>query len=260
VYLPHACQPAVQVLEGHFWLVPPIGLDSRHTVDKTYRYGHTLNGERDPHTGVEFPNRAGTLVLAAADGQVVFAGADSGAELAPWPDYYGNAVVIEHQFQDFEQPVFTLYAHLSSISVSVGEPVTTGQLVGAVGSSGVAIGSHLHFEVRVGENSFTATQNPELWLIPDGDNGALAGWVVDPDGELILVNNFVLAPSGSSSRIYFEGYKGGLSGDLVWEESFGLGELPPGEYELAFSYGTIFRQTLTIMPGQLTLVAFCTSG
>jgi hypothetical protein len=88
------------------------------------------------HTGLDFPAATGTPVVAAAAGRVVSAG-DMG-------DGYGNAVRIAHG-----GGVDTMYAHLSKISVAVGARVKTGQLVGAVGSTGHAHGTHLHFEVRV---------------------------------------------------------------------------------------------------------------
>ncbi len=44
--------------------------------------------------------------------------------------------------------LYTLYGHLESVSVTAGQPVNAGDVVGIVGSSGVALGSHLHFEVR----------------------------------------------------------------------------------------------------------------
>jgi peptidoglycan hydrolase-like protein with peptidoglycan-binding domain len=88
------------------------------------------------HTGLDFPAATGTPVAAAASGRVVSAG-DLG-------DGYGISVRIAHG-----NGVDTLYAHLSKASVSAGARVKTGQVVGAVGSTGHAHGSHLHFEVRI---------------------------------------------------------------------------------------------------------------
>ena len=88
------------------------------------------------HTGLDFPAPTGTLVTAAGRGRVVFAGWDSGG--------YGNSVVIEHPLG-----VRSLYAHLSRIGVNQGAAVAAGNTVGRVGSTGVATGPHLHFEVRL---------------------------------------------------------------------------------------------------------------
>jgi hypothetical protein len=261
----HACQPEARILDGHFLLGRPIGPEDTFTVDKVYRYGHTLNGARDPHTGVEFANGAGTPVLAAEAGVVAFAGADDVGGLAPWPYFYGNTVVIQHRLGGVDQPVYTLYAHLSQVQVEAGASVSRGAVIGAVGATGVAIGNHLHFEVRVGSNEYTAVQNPELWLepLPDGAsgalNGALAGYVLDASGAPGRVSNLVITQLANGARVYFEGYQGKIEGDALWGERFGIGGLPPGEVELAFTFGRLFKKTVQIEPGKVTLVAFCVS-
>jgi peptidoglycan hydrolase-like protein with peptidoglycan-binding domain len=87
------------------------------------------------HTGVDFPVPYGRPVGAAGVGTTIFAGYNSGG--------YGNLVVIQHRLG------FTSwYAHLSSITAWVGEPVVGGTLIGYVGSTGNSTGPHLHFEVR----------------------------------------------------------------------------------------------------------------
>src|SRR5215212_10458268 len=169
------CDPFVAefcITEGHFILQRPIWPPGNDLVDSTYRYGSTANGTRDPHHGVEFPNPSGTPVHAAANGTVIFAGADEEAIYAPWGNFYGNLVVIEHN-----DNLFTLYAHLSQINVEEGQKVLAGEKIGEVGRTGGAIGSHLHFEVRRGKaEDYFATQNPELWLIPaKAENGNFFG-------------------------------------------------------------------------------------
>jgi murein DD-endopeptidase MepM/ murein hydrolase activator NlpD len=88
------------------------------------------------HEGIDLLARAGTPVGAAAPGRVTYAGGIAGG--------WGKLVVVAHA-----RRVRTLYAHLSAVSVDVGERVSTGSRVGAVGSSGNATGPHLHFEVRL---------------------------------------------------------------------------------------------------------------
>jgi murein DD-endopeptidase MepM/ murein hydrolase activator NlpD len=88
------------------------------------------------HPGLDYPASTGTPVSAAGRGRVVFAGWDSSG--------YGNLVVIEHP-----AGVRSMYAHLSAISVRVGQSVTAGVGVGRVGATGFATGPHLHFELRL---------------------------------------------------------------------------------------------------------------
>src|SRR5687768_475639 len=170
-----ACDPfAVDfcIADGHFILERPVQPPANDSVDSTYPYGSTANGTRDAHHGVEFVNGSGTPVYAAADGEVVFAGPDQEAIYSPWKNYYGNLIVIQHQDE-----LFTLYAHLSKINVQAGQEVLTGEEIGEVGSTGTAIGSHLHFEVRRDAvQDYFATQNPELWLAPKKNgNGEFLG-------------------------------------------------------------------------------------
>ena len=98
------------------------------------------------HSGLDIAAPWGSPVYAAESGQVVFAG---------WSGGYGNLIRIVHGGD-----VVTFYGHLSKISVSVGQQVRRGQLVGHVGSTGNSTGSHLHFEVRINGDP----QNPMRYL------------------------------------------------------------------------------------------------
>lgn len=88
------------------------------------------------HYGLDIANLPGTPVMAAAQGRVVEAG---------WKGGYGLVVRIRHKY-GFE----TVYAHLRQILVYEGQKVERGQIIGRIGSTGRATGSHLHFEVRIG--------------------------------------------------------------------------------------------------------------
>ena len=107
---------------------------------------------------MDLHNPKGTNVYAAAPGIIVEAGADT--HWGPEFGFYGNLVIISHDIPEVGQPLYTLYGHLSQVSVEVGQRVEEGEKVGEVGATGVAIGSHLHFEVRLGENTYENTRNP----------------------------------------------------------------------------------------------------
>ncbi len=87
------------------------------------------------HLGVDYAAPVGTAVRSVGDGVVEFAGVQNG---------FGNVVKVKHQNQ-----TSTVYAHLSRITVRMGQAVSQGQNVGLVGMTGWATGPHLHFEYRV---------------------------------------------------------------------------------------------------------------
>lgn len=95
---------------------------------------HPVSGKQKAHLGVDYAAPTGTPVRTVGDGQVTFAGVQRG---------YGNVVEISHKGDQS-----TLYAHLSRIDVRAGQRVEQGELIGAVGSTGVSTGPHLHFEFR----------------------------------------------------------------------------------------------------------------
>ena len=118
----------------------------------TSPFGHRidpLTGEVSSHTGTDIACAEGTPILAAADGIVTVAnGLDS------WGGSYGYYIQIDHG-----GGLETLYAHCSSICVTTGQQVQAGQVIGYVGHTGRATGSHLHFEVRANGNRVNPLQN-----------------------------------------------------------------------------------------------------
>ena len=118
----------------------------------TSQFGHRVDpitGEVSSHTGTDIACAEGTPILAAADGIVTVAnGLDS------WGGSYGYYIQIDHG-----GGIETLYAHCSSICVTPGQQVQAGQVIGYVGHTGRATGSHLHFEVRANGNRVNPLQN-----------------------------------------------------------------------------------------------------
>jgi murein DD-endopeptidase MepM/ murein hydrolase activator NlpD len=95
---------------------------------------HPILGEVRMHTGLDYAAGTGVPIKAAGSGIVIWAGPRGG---------YGNAVIIDHR-----NGLATLYAHQSRVNATVGQKVSTGQVVGFVGQTGMSTGPHLHFEVR----------------------------------------------------------------------------------------------------------------
>ena len=122
-----------------FWFEPPYG-----------SYPHF-------HTGIDLVEPFGSPVYAADDGVVALVGSSSSG--------YGNYVVVAHA-GGFN----TLYGHLSTSLVKVGQRVTQGTAVGLEGSSGNSTGPHLHFELRIGQKPV----DPRPYL-PPGAPSAFRG-------------------------------------------------------------------------------------
>lgn len=210
--------------------------DRVHWIDRTYAYGSTQFDRRPVHLGVEFVNERNTPVFAAKRGRVVFAGDDSEVMLGPQLDYYGNVVVLAHDlFSLAGQRVFSLYGHLELVEVEAGQEVEDQARIGRVGSSGVAIGPHLHFEVRVG-NPFDhrQTRNPELWLQHYVNHGMVVGSLRNQAGEPLLGRRLTLW-SEQERRDVFSYGGDEVNSDPVWRENFTAGDLPEGEYEIVVS-------------------------
>ena len=107
---------------------------------------HPILGSTRFHSGIDMAAPHGQPVYAAAPGKVIFSGVQGG---------YGNTVIIDHG-----GGISTLYAHNSTLTVSVGEFVSKGQMIARIGSTGLSTGPHVHFEVRVDG----APQDPMNWL------------------------------------------------------------------------------------------------
>jgi hypothetical protein len=101
---------------------------------RNYKYNDTF-ASQSLHAGVDLADVAQAPVRPAARGKVLF---------ADFFGIYGNAVVVDHGFG-----LTTLYGHLASINVDVGEEVQVETVLGRSGATGLAGGDHLHYEVRL---------------------------------------------------------------------------------------------------------------
>ncbi len=223
-----------------------------------YPYGTTASGRYFLHHGVDIENPIGTSVLAVAPGTVIVAGSDQARVYGLKPDFYGQLVVVRLDREFHEQPVFVLYGHLSRVRAGIGQRVTKGDVLGEVGMTGVAIGPHLHFEVRVGANTYADTRNPELWLKPLPGHGTIAGVLLDAQGNLILeaVINFHRAEEPDRRWRETWTYAGDeVNPDEEWGENFVMGDVPAGSYVLKASVnGRLYTQEVTVRAGKTYFV------
>jgi len=130
--------------------------DGRVTSPFGYRI-HPITHVRTMHFGVDYGNTpSNNAIVAAATGKVTFSKSTTG---------YGNTVMIVHTIggKTFE----TVYAHLQSIGVKVGQTVKQGERIGVKGKTGKSTGIHLHFEVHIGRwnNKFTNAVDPNRYVV-----------------------------------------------------------------------------------------------
>ncbi len=241
----------------HYWLRRPVPEGGVVWTNKTYPYGSTRGGELRPHHGVEFDVPSGTPMLAAASGTVVVAGSDDVKAYGSHTDFYGNLVVIELDTKHNGEVVFILYGHLSEIFVREGQHVDAEEIIAYSGATGVADGSHLHFEVRVGRNDYFSTRNPLLWLYPFPDHGTVAGTVTWPDGSPVYEAPIYLRRVDASSKYaattsYADG---DLNADADWQENFVLDDVVAGYYEIEVRDGEKkYKQEFWVYPYQTSFV------
>lgn len=112
----------------------------------TSRYGVSSSIRKSTHTGLDIAATTGTPIKVVADGTVT---------AASYNGSYGNLVKVDHG-----NGVETWYAHTSKMYVTVGQTVTAGEVIAAVGSTGNSTGAHLHLEIRINGNHV----NPQNYL------------------------------------------------------------------------------------------------
>lgn len=248
----------------HFYFARPIAADNVNWPLADYRYGGTFFAPDIVHTGVDIDADEGTPILAAGPGTVVAAdwGLYSGSA-GNQNDPYGQAVVIRHDFGYKGERLYTIYAHMSEIIAVMGQHVETGDVLGLVGSTGYTTGPHLHFEVRLGENSFYRTYNPELWMAPPQGWGILVGRMTDEDGDLLYQFKVEVRPMPSEVplRTVKTYAQEAVNSDPYYDENLVLSDLPAGLYKISFEYKDKILQFWTdIYPGQVTYFTFTDKG
>lgn len=120
-------------------ILPVSNKDGRYTSSSYGMRLHPVLKYARMHAGMDFVAPTGTNIYATGDGKVIRAERSKGG--------YGNLVVIDHGFN-----YQTYYAHMHAIGVEEGDEVKRGQIIGAVGNTGLSSGPHLHYEVHIRGN------------------------------------------------------------------------------------------------------------
>lgn len=156
------------------------------------------------HSGLDIAGgfAPGTVnIIAAKDGVVVYPTKDvsnscpSSNSLSSCGGGYGNYVIIQHSDGNF-----TLYGHLheKSITVTAGESVRQGEVIGKMGSSGNSTGTHLHFEVRQGANAYSATVDPLEYISLENPRSASSSdeefieWLDKMEGSSVPIDGYYI--------------------------------------------------------------------
>jgi len=250
--------PTVAEPQAHQWLERPFSEEQCNEPTRYYPYGSTGGGKYRIHRGADLPGPFGTPIFAAARGRVIVAGEDARVIYGERLGFYGQLVVIQLQEQYRGQKAYVLYGHLSQVHVHFLQVVEPGDLIGEVGMSGVAIGPHLHLEVRLGSNSYQNTRNPELWLRPLPGKGTLLGRLVDGEGQPISAHPLTVYRTEGEERRWQDAttYPAtDVNPDDEWKENFALGDIPAGDYVVkTYVNGHLYTENFTVREGETTYV------
>jgi murein DD-endopeptidase MepM/ murein hydrolase activator NlpD len=249
----------------HFWVGRPFpSFVQNQIAAPSYQFGSTGGNRYRPHHGMDIANSSGTPVRAATTGEVIHAGLDDPELLGPYNRFYGNAVVIRLDrrlpIAGGELDVFLLYGHLSEVYVARGQRVQPDDIVGAVGMTGIAIGPHLHVEMRVGANTYENSVNPYLWVEPPSGNGAVAVRLLTADGRTWPRARLTLARFEGNTATWarvIEIYPDdeSVNPNPTWGENGAMEAVPAGYYYLVGSVnGERVSGQAEVRPGQTTFV------
>lgn len=242
----------------HFYLSSPFSANDISWPVEDYRYGGFFF-EDVVHSGMDIKIPVGTPVLAAGPGKVVWSGYGLFSGHYDIDDPYGKAVMIRHNFGFQGSHIYTVYAHLDRVDVLRDQYIDTAEVIGLSGETGKTSGPHLHFEVRLDQEGFFSTRNPELWLVPPQGWGVLAGRVMNTGGRK-LKSQLVTVRTKEDEQFWRAfSYHGGknVNSDPYYQENLVIGDLPAGHYEIEINYlSKIYTLDIEIRPGLVSYFSF----
>ncbi|MCS7246777.1 MAG: M23 family metallopeptidase [Anaerolineales bacterium] len=248
--------PWIPTPHDHFLFTRPVLADAQVWALEDYRYGGVLF-RNFVHTGIDIPLKVGSPVYAAGSGRVAWSGYGLLSGEHNPDDPYGLAVVIRHDFGYQGQTLYTVYGHLSETHLVVGQPIQAGDLVGLSGATGKVTGPHLHFEVRVGDNSFSRSRNPELWVVPPQGWGLLVGQIKNFDDEWLSLIRVLVRSLESGRQYWVVSYgEGPVNSDPYYSENLVIGDLPAGWYRILIPGETSKHLDIEIFPGRVSFFRY----
>ncbi|MBZ0303796.1 MAG: peptidoglycan DD-metalloendopeptidase family protein, partial [Anaerolineae bacterium] len=250
----------------HYWLQRPVDSSANNEGLFYYPYGSDGPQQESPwriHNGIDMPNPIGQPVRAAGSGTIIWAAEGlrvTGCAFQNSPSY-GNVVLIQHDFGYHNQPLYTLYAHMSAVLARQGEYVQAGDVIGLVGETGRVSGPHVHFELRMGGCHYGDTYNPVLWMVPYVGTGVIAGQLTDANGNFlndvdVTVKNWATGLVQDTTTSYiFQDAALDVNSDPVWDENFAVSDVPVGRYEvIATIDGQRVTKVVDVLEGTTSMV------
>ena len=244
--------------QDHFWFRRPFTDTYTTWGSSYYPFGTNNRGQYLWHHGIDIQNPMGIPILAVGDGVVVRAGPDDEIPFGPSLNFFGQAVLIRHDQAWNDLPVYTLYGHVSKVLVQEGQPVKAGDLIAEVGQGGVALGPHLHLEVRVEDITYQETRNPDLWVQPDPGYGVVAARVIDAQGYLVPQQPTFLHRVEEPDRFWRQTHTypdNVVKSDLEWCETLTFADVPVGSYVLKTYFdGRLYTRPISVTNQATTFV------
>lgn len=252
--------PWIPTPYDHFLFSRPVLADMKVWALEDYRYGGVFF-RNVVHTGIDIPLKVGSPVFAAGSGRVAWSGFGLLSGETNRNDPYGLAVVIRHDFGYQGQTLYTVYGHLSETNLVIGQPIESGEVVGLSGATGKVTGPHLHFEVRIGDNSFSRSRNPELWIVPPQGWGILAGQLKTFDDEWLKRLKVLIRSLETGERYWVATYgEGPVNSDPYYGENMVIGDLPAGWYRILIPGETSQHLDIEIFPGRVSFFRYKRGG